>query len=72
MGVRRILSIGITVTYLCSLYRHSEQTSQCELVRIPMCLSMQWNLTRMPNIVDQSSQQNAQLKVEEYQPLGKL
>ena len=36
-----------------------------------MCQSMPWNETKMPNLMDQTSQQNAMLKIEEYAPLGK-
>jgi len=35
-----------------------------------MCMSMPWNLTQMPNLMGQSSQQNAMLKIGEYEPLG--
>lgn len=48
------------------------QRGHCEPIRIPMCQSMAWNSTEMPNLMDQTSQQNAMLKIEEYSPLGKL
>ena len=58
-----------TVTY--SVQEGYLQTGQCEPIRIPMCQSMPWNETKMPNLMDQTSQQNAMLKIEEYAPLGK-
>ncbi|XP_067929582.1 secreted frizzled-related protein 4-like [Watersipora subatra] len=69
MGLSRIEHIGLALLCLWSLCRDSHQSSQCEPIRIPMCMSMPWNLTHMPNFMEQSSQQNAQLKIEEYQPL---
>lgn len=38
----------------------------CESVTIPMCKSMPWNVTSMPNHLHQSSQQNARLSIEQY------
>ncbi|XP_067418618.1 secreted frizzled-related protein 4 [Emydura macquarii macquarii] len=41
----------------------------CEAVRIPMCKSMPWNITRMPNHLHHSTQENAVLAIEQYQEL---
>ncbi|XP_068940480.1 secreted frizzled-related protein 4 [Petaurus breviceps papuanus] len=41
----------------------------CEPVRIPMCRSMPWNLTRMPNHLHHSTQENAVLAIEQYEEL---
>ncbi|XP_076034403.1 secreted frizzled-related protein 3-like isoform X2 [Oratosquilla oratoria] len=42
---------------------------QCELIRIPMCGGMPYNLTRMPNHLDHSTQDNAELAIEQFEPL---
>ncbi|XP_042550965.1 secreted frizzled-related protein 4 [Dipodomys spectabilis] len=41
----------------------------CEAVRIPMCRHMPWNLTRMPNHLHHSTQENAVLAIEQYEEL---
>ncbi|KAM9650537.1 secreted frizzled-related protein 4 [Trichechus inunguis] len=41
----------------------------CEAVRIPMCRHMPWNLTRMPNHLHHSTQENAILAIEQYEEL---
>ncbi|NXI54856.1 SFRP4 protein, partial [Chloroceryle aenea] len=38
-------------------------------VRIPMCRSMPWNITRMPNHLHHSTQENAVLAIEQYEEL---
>ncbi|XP_038666324.1 secreted frizzled-related protein 4-like isoform X1 [Scyliorhinus canicula] len=45
------------------------QGAPCERVRIPMCHSMPWNITRMPNHLHHSTQENAVLAIEQYQQL---
>uniref|UniRef100_UPI00358E3EA2 secreted frizzled-related protein 3 n=1 Tax=Myxine glutinosa TaxID=7769 RepID=UPI00358E3EA2 len=41
----------------------------CEPIRIPMCRSMLWNMTRMPNHLHHSTQENAILSIEQFQEL---
>lgn len=41
----------------------------CEPVRIPMCRHMPWNLTRMPNHLHHSTQENAVLAIEQFEEL---
>uniref|UniRef100_A0A670KF91 FZ domain-containing protein n=1 Tax=Podarcis muralis TaxID=64176 RepID=A0A670KF91_PODMU len=43
--------------------------SPCEPVRIPMCRHMPWNMTRMPNHLHHSTQENAVLAIEQYHEL---
>ncbi|XP_043920951.1 secreted frizzled-related protein 4 [Protopterus annectens] len=43
--------------------------SPCEPVRIPMCSTMAWNITRMPNHLHHSTQENAILAIEQYEEL---
>lgn len=44
-------------------------SAPCETVRIPMCRDMPWNITRMPNHLHHSTQENAILAIEQYQEL---
>ncbi|XP_036378736.1 secreted frizzled-related protein 4-like [Megalops cyprinoides] len=41
----------------------------CEPVNIPMCKNMPWNMTRMPNHLHHSTQENAILAIEQYEEL---
>ena len=41
----------------------------CEPVRLPMCLSMPYNVTQLPNMLFHSTQLNAGLVLEQFQPL---
>nr|XP_047931553.1 secreted frizzled-related protein 4 isoform X2 [Anser cygnoides] len=45
------------------------QGAPCEAVRIPMCRPMPWNITRMPNHLHHSTQENAVLAIEQYEEL---
>ncbi|XP_023671914.2 secreted frizzled-related protein 4-like [Paramormyrops kingsleyae] len=45
------------------------QTGLCEPMRIPMCRTMPWNITRMPNHLYHSTQKNAILAIEQYEEL---
>ena len=41
----------------------------CEPVKVPMCRSMPYNMTRMPNRLHHSTQDNAKLSIEQFQAL---
>ncbi|XP_064101710.1 secreted frizzled-related protein 3-like [Macrobrachium nipponense] len=43
--------------------------SQCEEIKIPMCRNMPYNLTRLPNLLHHSTQENAQLAVDQFELL---
>ncbi|XP_051878961.1 secreted frizzled-related protein 4-like [Pristis pectinata] len=45
------------------------QGTLCEPIRIPMCKAMPWNITRMPNHLHHSTQENAILAIEQYEEL---
>ncbi|XP_053570394.1 secreted frizzled-related protein 4 isoform X2 [Bombina bombina] len=47
-------------------------SAPCETVRIPMCKHMPWNITRMPNHLHHSTQENAILAIEQYQELVEI
>jgi len=38
-------------------------TGRCERITIPLCLDMKYNMTRMPNLVGQSTQAEAAMQV---------
>lgn len=39
---------------------------QCEPIKIPMCRSMPYNMTRMPNLLHHSTQENAILAIDRF------
>jgi hypothetical protein len=41
----------------------------CEPIRLPMCVTMPYNVTRLPNLLFHSTQLNAGLILEQFQPL---
>ncbi|GAB6027998.1 Frizzled-10 [Chamberlinius hualienensis] len=43
--------------------------SRCERITIPMCRDMPYNMTRMPNLINNLDQIEAGIQVHEYQPL---
>ncbi|XP_059822790.1 secreted frizzled-related protein 3 isoform X2 [Hypanus sabinus] len=45
------------------------QAAACEPIRIPMCKPMPWNMTKMPNHLHHSTQDNAVLAIEQYEGL---
>ncbi|KAL3842351.1 hypothetical protein ACJMK2_020377 [Sinanodonta woodiana] len=44
---------------------------RCEPIKIPMCKSMPYNMTRMPNHLYHSTQENANLAIEQFHELIK-
>ncbi|KAK3103988.1 hypothetical protein FSP39_023440 [Pinctada imbricata] len=57
-----ILAMSFGMTY------HSKSET-CEPIQLPMCQHMPYNMTRMPNLLHHSSQENAKLAIEQFQPL---
>lgn len=43
---------------------------QCEEIKIPMCRNMPYNLTRLPNLLHHSTQENAQLAIDQFEVGG--
>ncbi|XP_063780959.1 secreted frizzled-related protein 4 [Pseudophryne corroboree] len=58
----------LVVAVLCALAMGTH-SAPCETVRIPLCRDMPWNITRMPNHLHHSTQENAILAIEQYQEL---
>jgi len=48
---------------------YNRRTETCEAIQIPMCQSMPYNMTRMPNLLHHSSQENAKLSIEQFENL---
>ncbi|XP_057192646.1 secreted frizzled-related protein 3 isoform X2 [Triplophysa rosa] len=53
----------------CLLEIPRSQAASCEPIRIPMCRSMPWNMTKMPNHLHHSTQANAVLAIEQFEGL---
>ena len=57
MGPSRLLLVLLAVTACSALggrHRH-----RCQPITIPLCRDMPYNLTRMPNLVDHETQEEA-------------
>ena len=68
-----MLSPGLCVSLLAAcltLFPAVEvRAASCEQVRIPLCWSMPWNMTKMPNHLHHSTQDNAVLAIEQFEGL---
>ncbi|XP_061174601.1 secreted frizzled-related protein 3-like [Saccostrea echinata] len=60
--------LSILTPSLCYKF-NSRSTDTCEPIEIPMCQHMPYNMTRMPNLLHHSSQENAKLAIEQFQQL---
>ncbi|XP_051998209.1 secreted frizzled-related protein 3-like isoform X4 [Xyrauchen texanus] len=58
----------LTIACLLEIPRGTTAAS-CEPTRIPMCRSMPWNMTKMPNHLHHSTQANAVLAIEQFEGL---
>ena len=62
----------LALAALCLLRVPGARAAACEPVRIPLCKSLPWNMTKMPNHLHHSTQANAILAIEQFvclQPL---
>ncbi|NP_001089915.1 frizzled related protein S homeolog precursor [Xenopus laevis] len=59
----------LVIPWLVLLLLPSAFCASCEPVRIPMCKSMPWNMTKMPNHLHHSTQANAILAIEQFEGL---
>ncbi|KAL4656680.1 secreted frizzled-related protein 3 isoform X2, partial [Arapaima gigas] len=62
------LCVGVLVA-LCLGGAPRVTAATCEPIRIPMCRSMPWNMTKMPNHLHHSTQANAVLAIEQFEGL---
>ncbi|TKS73771.1 Secreted frizzled-related protein 3 [Collichthys lucidus] len=53
----------------CVPWPAAVRAASCESVRIPLCRSMPWNMTKMPNHLHHSTQDNAVLAIEQFEGL---
>lgn len=71
-GGSDMLSAAFSVSLLavsCALWPPAVRAASCETVRIPLCRSMPWNMTKMPNHLHHSTQDNAVLAIEQFEGL---
>lgn len=59
----------LVVVAAAALGRRVCDGAVCEPVRLPMCQSMPYNVTMMPNLLYHATQVNAGLILDQYQPL---
>ncbi|XP_031229263.1 secreted frizzled-related protein 3 [Mastomys coucha] len=59
----------LVLVALCLLQVPGAQAAACEPVRIPLCKSLPWNMTKMPNHLHHSTQANAILAMEQFEGL---
>ncbi|XP_061093076.1 secreted frizzled-related protein 3 isoform X2 [Conger conger] len=67
-----MFSYEMIITFLavaCLIDIPRSTAAACEPVRIPMCRSMPWNMTKMPNHLHHSTQANAVLAIEQFEGL---
>ncbi|XP_072015411.1 secreted frizzled-related protein 3-like [Amphiura filiformis] len=58
----------ITLLFL-NLYISGVDSAACEPIKLPMCHGMPYNMTRMPNLLYHSTQENAKLAIEQFEGL---
>lgn len=59
----------LALAALCLLRAPAAGAAACEPVRIPLCKSLPWNMTKMPNHLHHSTQANAILAIEQFEGL---
>lgn len=69
-GGMLLLRAGLlALAALCLLRVPGARAAACEPVRIPLCKSLPWNMTKMPNHLHHSTQANAILAIEQFEGL---
>uniref|UniRef100_A0A8C9R057 Secreted frizzled-related protein 3 n=1 Tax=Scleropages formosus TaxID=113540 RepID=A0A8C9R057_SCLFO len=63
------LYVGVLVALCVGGAPRRASAAACEPIRIPMCRSMPWNITKMPNHLHHSTQANAVLAIEQFEGL---
>lgn len=62
-------ALPVLAAALCLLRVPAARAATCEPVRIPLCKSLPWNMTKMPNHLHHSTQANAILAIEQFEGL---
>lgn len=71
--VSSVIAFAILLQFVSSAVSAHVHTGidMCEPIEIPMCVGMPYNMTRMPNHLHHSTQENARLAIEPYGELVK-
>lgn len=65
-----LLAPSVCLLAACvTLWPMEVRAAACEPVRIPLCRAMAWNMTKMPNHLHHSTQDNAVLAIEQFEGL---
>ncbi|XP_006825063.1 secreted frizzled-related protein 3-like [Saccoglossus kowalevskii] len=66
---RRMIKYWLVLSSLLLQEITRTYSASCEPIDIPMCKTMAYNKTRMPNLLHHSTQENAKLAIEQFEPL---
>ena len=68
MFVNRTIPLALML-FLGAFHFTTSKRRKCEKIKIPMCQSIGYNLTYMPNMFNHDTQEEAALEVHQYWPL---
>ncbi|XP_042874601.1 uncharacterized protein LOC122254814 [Penaeus japonicus] len=51
---------------------HQEESDKCEVINIPLCKGLSYNMTILPNLLNHATQEEAGLEVHQFFPLVKV
>ena len=71
MAVKRNIVFAVLLV-LSSFSYASSKEKKCEQIKIPMCQSIGYNLTYMPNMFNHDTQEEAALEVHQFWPLVEI
>ena len=63
-----VFATVVTISFL-SFFISGADSAACEPIKLPMCHGMPYNMTRMPNLLYHSTQENAKLAIEQFEGL---
>ena len=55
-----------------SVHGYRMDDGKCERITIPMCMDMRYNMTKMPNLLGQTDQKDATIRINEFIPLVQI
>ena len=71
MNVNRIMLLTLLL-FLGAFHFASSKGRKCEAINIPMCKSISYNLTYMPNMFNHETQEEAALEIHQFWPLVEI
>ena len=71
MAVKHNIVFAVLL-FLSAFYYASGKEKKCEKIKIPMCQSIGYNLTSMPNMFNHETQEDAALEVHQFWPLVEI